>query len=558
MSRTDRLAAASLAVVTLAISWSLAWAAGVVDVPRTDDWGFAREAFDLHRTGSLHLINWGPMTKIGHLLWAQPFLWVFGDHQWALAISESVLVAAGIVAAFWLCRQRLGVGQSVLVVSALLLFPGVVRDAVSYMTDPAALALQLVTLALGAAALRSDGLRRRMLFGAALAAGFWGFSIRELAIAAPIAVVVTVWLDSPRGERSAVGIDGGVWVIACATLWWWHHGLAGVDPYAGRPEVGTALTMLVGGTLTVAVALAPAVAWSLPRWWHTRHASGRVIGAGIGIGVVVARPLLAHQLGVRNWWLVGDYLQSDGMNGGKLLLGAHTQVLPAAMWNSVVLIGCVSTVVIGALLGEWVALRCTARTPHPDPVSRLASTHAGVAAGLLVVTSMWNSTLFDRYLWPLVFSGSLVLLWRDRSVEPVSSRLQVATQYVGAVVASVGLLVALLLTLHSNAFDGARWRLAERVVAEGTPATMVDGGTEWAGSHSTMPNRVPSLTVNDPLVAWWTSMTSMPQVCMVITNSPVASAIGSEVATQQWHTWLLFGRSTLHVYALGAPACTAA
>jgi hypothetical protein len=545
-----------LAAVTLGVAWALAWAGGVVDVPRTDDWGFAREAIDLHHTGSFHLINWGPMTKVGHLVWAQPFLWVFGDHQWALAISESVLVAAGIVAAFWLCRRRLGIGQSVLVVSMLLLFPGVVRDAVSYMTDPTALALQLVTLALGAAALRADGVRRRLWFGAALVAGFWGFSIRELAIAAPIAVVITLWSASDRGERLAVAIDGGVWIVACGALWWWHHGLAGVDRYAGRPALGTALTMLVGGTITVAVALAPALAWSLPRWWHTRHATGRAIGAGVGLGVVVARPLLAHQLGMRNWWLVGDYLQSDGMNGGKLLLGAHTQVLPTSLWNAVVVIGCISTVIIGALLGEWAAMRATVRVPHADPVSRLVSTHAGIAAGLLVVTSMWNSTLFDRYLWPLVFSGSLVLLWRDRPAEEMSPRVLVATQYVGALVTSVALMVTVLLTLHSNAFDGARWRLAERVVAAGTPATMVDGGTEWDGTHSTLPNRPPALTVNDPLVAWWTSMTSMPQVCMVITNSPVASPLGREVDSADWNTWLLFGHSTLHVYALGAPACT--
>ena len=67
MSRQDRIVAAALAAATLTLSRGVTAAAGLVDVPRTDDWGFAREAFSLHG-GELRLIDWGPMTKIGLLL----------------------------------------------------------------------------------------------------------------------------------------------------------------------------------------------------------------------------------------------------------------------------------------------------------------------------------------------------------------------------------------------------------------------------------------------------------------------------------------------------------
>ncbi len=545
MSRTDRLVAVGLALGTVLLSWGLAIVAGTTDIPRTDDWGFAREAFALHRTGHLQFIFWGPMTIVGHLLWAQPFLAVFGAHRWVLSLSTAVLVAAGVAAAFSLARRRLSTFGAVTSVGVLLVFPGVVRDATTYMSDPPALSLQLITLAVGAGALSASGRRRWVLFAVSMLTGFWAFSIRELALAAPVAVLITMFLVDPRRvSRLRVAAGGAVLALACSTLWIWHRGLAGVERYRGRPPIAESLVLIVSATLTVGLALAPALAFSLRRWWTPRHRRARAVGAALGVGIVAARPLLAAHLGQHNWWLVGDYLQADGINGGKLLLGWRPIVLDDVLWHVLVGIACVGTVVCAALLAEWIVQR---RSATADPVLSLVGWHAGVSAATLTVAAVVNGAMYDRYLWPLVFSGSLLLLGR-RDAPSESSHTIAAAQVVGAFVTVAAVGACVLLTLNSAAFDAARWKAATAAVRAGAIATEVDGGMEWDGAHSTVPNRGGASTGDDPLVAWWTTLTGMERVCVVVTASPVESTTGRLVRTVHWHTFLVGGDAVLYVY----------
>ena len=80
-------------------------------------------------------------------------------------------------------------------------------------------------------------------------------------------------------------------------------------------------------------------------------------------------------------------------------------------------------------------------------------------------------------------------------------------------------------------------------------------GIEWDGSHSSAVNLDGTPTLTDPPLAWWTHMTDMPQVCVVITASPVESSLGTEVRTFAWRPWLVGGNSALHVDQLHALAC---
>ena len=554
MARRDWWVAAALAVGTVAVAWGVTIAAGLVDVPRTDDWGFAREAFSLHG-GHLRLINWGPMTKIGLLLWAQPFLWIFGNHHWALAISVSVLVTGGMVAAYSLARLRVHLLGAVAVVGCIALFPGVVRDSSTFMTDPAALALQLVTLAIGAVALESRGRRQMLLLGASMAAGLWAFSIRELALAAPLAVIVAgvIAVDGPSRRR--VLALGSTFVALAGAVWWWHRGLAGVEAYRGHPHLVHVCVLVVSCTLTVALALTPALALSLPRWWRARHLVGRFVGAGVGVGVVLARPLLAWHLHTKNWWFVGDYLQSDGINGGKMLIGFRPTVIGHGNWRILIWFAVLSTVLLAMLVGEWIAgwRERNVRT-HSDPVAMLVTSHAVLAGGVLIVAAVWNGALFDRYTWSLIFSGSWLLLCRPLP-RSLPRRLTEVRQVLGTLAVVVAFATALLLTVNSAAFDHARWRAAEQAVAAGTPADQIDGGIEWDGYHATAIDQDGLPAITDPLVSWWSHMTAMPKVCIVITASPVTSALGVEIGTVHWRPWLVAGTANLHVYRLHAPAC---
>ena len=556
--------AAAAAATVVGLSWILAVAARSTDVARTDDWGFAREALSLHRTGSFHFINWGPMTVVGQLLWAQPFLAVFGEHQWVLDVSVSVLVAFGIAAAYLLARTRLGVGRSLLVVGMLAAFPGVVRDASTFNTDPPSMSLQLICLALGAAALTGSGRRRAALFAAALLAGFWAFSIRELTLAAPLVVIVTM-LSVERGTRRRWTLIGsGVFAVACAVLWQWHRLQPNIERYHGNRDLTRSGLLIVTMLITVSLVLAPAVVLSLPRWWRPAHRRSRLIGAAIGAFVLLLAPLLAADLGVANRWLMGDYLEPIGINGNKLALGVRPVVLPTVWWHVIIGVAMASTVVCGALLTEWTLLRVRTyrdRRDDPvtvDPVGRLLALHVAASVGLLVVAAVWNDVLFDRYIWPLVFTGSLSIMSRrpiadDDDAAATHSRL--AGVLGGALLVSAAA-SALALTLNSNAFDAARWQAASDAVRSGLPANEVDGGFEWSGAHSTKDNLNQVPHGDDPLVAWWTAYVQMPQVCAVVTASPITSPNGTLVETLHWNRYLWWIDETVYVYRMSGTTCS--
>ena len=110
----------------------------------------------------------------------------------------------------------------------------------------------------------------------------------------------------------------------------------------------------------------------------------------------------------------------------------------------------------------------------------------------------------------------------------------------------------MLLGFRPTVLNGAWWHL---LVGIAWVSTVLYGGIEWDGSHSSAVNLDGTPTLTDPPLAWWTHMTDMPQVCVVITASPVESSLGTEVRTFAWRPWLVGGNSALHVDQLHAPAC---
>jgi hypothetical protein len=371
-----------------------------------------------------------------------------------------------------------------------------------------------------------------------------------------VIVAAVVAAEDPNWRRRFLGLGGSLAVLAGA-VWWWHHGLAGVESYRGHPKPAEVSILVVSCAITVGLALVPALALSLPRWWAPRHVTGRVLGAVGGMAVVAARPLLAWHLHTKNWWLVGDYLQADGINGGKMLIGYRPIVVNGTLWHVLIGVAVVGTVLCAMLLGEWVCrwtTRAGRRARSSDPVASVVGWHAAFAAGVLLVAAVWNGALFDRYTWSLIFSGSWLLLCRPAPIT-VPRRLMEVRQIVATVAVVVAFGTTALLTVNSAAFDHARWHAAQQAVGAGTPADQVDGGIEWDGYHSTAvdQNGLPAIT--DPLVSWWSHMTAMPKICVVITASPVDSPLGTEIGTVRWRPWLVAGSSTLHVYRLRAPAC---
>ncbi len=562
LARPAPVVPVAVALAVVAAAWALAALTNAAGIPRTDDWGWARVAIELHRTGHVHLVGWGPMTMLGLVAWAQPWLAVLGAHLWVLDLSASVLVAAGLLGAWRLAHLLAGRRGALVVVATVAAAPGFVRDASTFMTDGPAFALATLSLLAGleaagieAAAIEAAGAqeagrgRRWLLEAACLVCGFWAFSIREPAIAAPLAVLAVRWwwARSHRTRRLALGAELVAFVAAAGAFWAWRSSLPGNQPYGGQPPVFTITEALVGVLFTTSLLLVPVLAATAPSWWRARHRGARL--AGMGMGAALALVPIAYAPGSWNrryQWLTGDYLDPRGINGDKLLLGSRPRIVPAAGWAVIELAAVVAGLVVLGLVAEAIVVAGRSRRGGRDGSlqAQVLVADAILTLGAVATAIARNGAVYDRYLWPVVLAGA-VLLVAAFPVVPLWRWHPAAAQVALTLVAAFAL-VSLLVTLDSDAFDGARWRLANEVVAAGVPAQAVDGGFEWVGWHATAV--ADANASGDGTRPYWVAMVGEPTACVEVSASPLAGRGATLLRETTWRTWLAFGRANLYAY----------
>ncbi len=558
-ARSHRADGLLVAGAVIGAAWLLGAVSHSAGIPRTDDWAFARVAFTLHRSGHVHLVGWAQMSLLGLVAWAQPWLAVFGDHQWVLDLSGSVLVAAGMVAAYRLARLLVGRTAALVVVLTVAVAPGFIRDAGSFMTDAPAMAVGTFALLAGVAAANAEGRRRWVLEAACVAAGCWAFSIRELAVAAPVAVLAGRWVGE-RSRRQALGVELAILGAFCVAFWAWFSGLSGRQAFDGRPPVFTIASLLVGVLFSTALLLVPVLAATAPSWWRPGRPVARAIGMVVAGGLALVPVAYAPGSWTHRYqWLAGDYLDPRGINGNKLLVGSRPRLVPPIGWACIEGVAIVAGIVLAGLVAEAVAgalRRPSGLGPFAGRVAaaplglRVLVAHLCVLFVLLVDAIITNGATFDRYLWPAVLSGGLLLVMRYR-VPPLAEWSPVASQ-VALVAVTACALVSLMVTLDSDSYDGARWRLARSAAAARLAPTAVDGGFEWAGSHASgVANAGASSDATRP---YWLAMVGEPAACVELAASPIADANLTLVRTAVWHRWLLFGSARLYEYRR-ATAC---
>src|SRR5579875_3730395 len=117
-------AAAALVAVCVGVPAAIAAASGSFGLPSMDDWAYRRVAASFAATGHLQYFGWVSMSLVGQVLWAWPWLKVFGDHGWVLSVATIPLAVAAVVSAWWLARRLLPAAAAVGAVLLLLAAPG--------------------------------------------------------------------------------------------------------------------------------------------------------------------------------------------------------------------------------------------------------------------------------------------------------------------------------------------------------------------------------------------------------------------------------------------------
>ncbi|HVE47739.1 MAG TPA: hypothetical protein VNA57_13445 [Acidimicrobiales bacterium] len=537
-------------MVALAIGLPAALAAGArsFGLPHSDDFTFSATAINYLRTSGFHLGGDEQMVLIGHVLWAQPFLRLFGAGPNALHLAGLVAAGLGLASCFLILR-RLGHPRFALLgTSCVALLPGFALLAGTFMTDVTAFAAQMVCLALGLAALDRSGSTHIVLLASSSVFGVAAFSVRQTAIPALAAVAVAAIWQSAMLRRAwrAATVDLGVIAggfIAIVAIALWRFGLQGQgQPPVAGPTVGNLFAVLAALS-TLALFLSP-LSWAAARSVIARP-GGR--GAAV-VGAVLTLPWLILPIHGRDL-LLGNLFTRRGANDG-VIGGLKEDIFPSLAWVALQMVA-----VFGLLLlFTWAAQAAWAALPRRrrliagegDPATVLLIVFTVLAFAAAVIPALRGANIFDRYLWA-AGAGLTGILVRALPDERVPQRRIGAFLLLSILVVATGISIT-----ESISFDKARWRAGQQAVASNVPAGLVDAGYEWTGHHAKRP-----LTRERPVVVWtaptwWSRAYAAGLPCVVVMGSPLDDA---RYALERTHSYdpPLSPRRQLLVYRLIEP-----
>lgn len=509
---------------------------GSIAIPHNDDWAFFRILFDLAQTGELRLVGWNEMMFFGQLLWALPLAWLAGENLAVITLANAMVAAVGLVLTYRLARRFLSDEGALVVTISVGVFPGSIALVTTFMTEPSAYAAQLASLLLGLTAIAARDRSRWLYLTAALVVGLYGFSIREFAIAAPIAVLIGLFVTEVRARHfPAASVGGAVALIAiAAALYTWRQSLGAGNTHFFGLQLGQLLYVQIAQNFfTVMFGLL------IPLLFVTARRQARLGIAALAAGaVVVALGVFALSssageptccLGGNGSVFRGNLLTERGPLGNQVLPGDRP-TMPAALW--LLMTGAALTagvLVAGRAVAAAGTLPRLAREVPAD-VAVLAS-FAGLTAGAILLRAILGGPTFDRYLTPLVLVGAILLLRGSGTGDTVRTPASVPIAVAALALVSLGLVAA------GHSFDAARWEAAEQMVAAGIAPGDVDGGFEWVGYHydGITGEQAPARSV--PHGPGYLYMFPAAGNCGVVSSSPASDPRFEPLGTIGYRTW---------------------
>jgi hypothetical protein len=534
--------------------------AGSLEIPRNDDWSYRRISLDLARTGQLALDGASQTMIVGQILLAQPFLWLSGLQPWGFAAAGIVFATGAMVSAYVLARQILPPRVAVIPVLLLALSPGYLAYATSFMSDVPALVAEFVCLILGARAVTRRPVSTAWLV-AAVAVGFFAFSIRDFAVAAPASVIVAALCAEPRRWRHwGVAI---AFAAASIALYLWRATLSGQLGDVGPAKEAPGGVILAAAS--IAFVCAPAAIVAAIRWHRHWRGVDVVVGLFAGWLLVDFHVYEWMTLGKMPIIFLGNLSSQYGVPSWGLMLGGRPLVIDDSLWlaiNVVALAAClislgVGTGIAGAHLRRHMSSFVEFVQRFGSPQGLLLLFSASSTLGLAIYGLRFN--IYDRYLWAIVPVVATLLLYvpsdlAGREMTSTSSRR--AWGSAGAATLGVGILatMSIMYLVNSHAFDVARWRAGDVLARLGIATNEIDAGYEWLGYHATVQAR-PGRPAPDPVIwyrGWWPAF----RMCGYVSAVPDPSVASRFIGTMSYRLFLVAGDTEqLYLYRVNDPGC---
>ena len=547
LRRRDLVTIGVLALAGIGIPLWLATAAGAVGLPNTDDWVYMRGAESLHSTGGIVMLG-HTAASVGQLVMVQPLLWLSGGEPWAFTAFGLAMGLLGIVATYLLARRFVGTSTAALVVLLLVVFPGFGRATATFLTDVPAFALSATCLLLGVRWLQGDGSRATLV--ASIAIGLAGISIREFAVAAPMAILISAWARNRVDERvllaaSSLGLGAGIVVVLR---------IGASVPGHSVPVTPESWRLLLLGPMftTLAAALLPAIVIRLGRTLATIRA-GHVILGSVFVVLMLVLPYGS---------LVGNFWMTNGFGGNALLVGVREPVIGGAAWALSGQLATLAAILLTTLAVSWIqqnldGVRSVASAVAQimriarSPTAPLLLFLLGYAAELVIFASV--GVMLDRYLFPMVPIAAILLL-REPTGHPQRAGVDRSHALAHGAVAWLAV-SALIIAANSFAYDAGRWHAGDAAVALGYEAATVDAGYEWVGDHATGAHDADG---RDDGPMWYDDWFLPQSPCAVVSNSqedhPGYELIRHDPSA--YRQYLFIGPwQSLYLYGSVAPSC---
>lgn len=508
------LLAGAVAVLHLGIAASR----GALGASRNDDWTYLRILSDFESTGRFLPDPYTRTMLVGQIWLSRPVVEVVGVSISALQVLVTVVGAVGLVAAAAVLRRFLAPGWAFFSVGILALGPIYGSISVTYMTDVPAMAAQSIALYLGVRAIEARN-RWVVPLTLSLVTAFVGFTIREYAVVAFIAVLAVFLLARERlttRSRALVVAAGVLWVCAAVSLVIWRAALAGTDGTAlvalAPMTVTLKASLQTGATMAALLAPAAVLLWRPTAWQRTWH---WLLALGLALLIGIA------DLASPGSMLLGNYLTRNG-SYSVTLPGTPPVSMPSPAWSALVLLAAASLGAVTVRLLTWVATTPsmkTVRAVRSQPPALVLSVVFGVAGVLFVVFvgALSGDAVFDRYLIPYVPFLAGWVCWIARPTGDGASAHDAGRgrlQATGWITLTVWAVIGLHQVDVAATLDGAKWRMGEQLVEAGYAPEDVDAGLEWFGLHQQGDIRLP-LTPPAQGLGFWHGLFEEPRACAV-------------------------------------------
>jgi hypothetical protein len=497
--------------VVVGVPLVLAVITGSISIPHNDAWSYSRIAQVFATTGKIRLLGWNRGALIGQFIMLGPLA------RWILAqqLAVAVLAVLSLCLTYKILAKRLTPRRAVLGTALVGVFPGFGLLATSFMEDIPAFTAAIGCLAIADVALEK---RSRLLLVIALALGFFGATIREQVLAAPVAALLAAYFAGSRRERRTICVMAAIFCILFGLFEFWRQSLQYANSPSLHLQVHTAVVATIQAYFTLSLILSPVI---LISGKPQRH---RIVGYGLGIfvgGIGIAETIHLH-----GSIFIGNYLSATGAYTAADI-GSHT-IFAAWVMDLLISLALVAGILLPPIVvSNWADL-------DPLLLGFTVLTILGTIGEVVV-----GQGIFDRYLLVLLLPGAVICLRSTRS----------QFQAVPAVMALASLAaISLLISANGLSLDAAQWHEAENLVSDGIPATSVDAGFDWVGFHSPLPAQESSVG-GVTKIAVWTALFPRSHACLLVAAGPIYGQ--KSIDHFYYRTYAVFGTSWLDIYRMG-------